>query len=280
MRLEDAQRKIIVALDVGTVDEAIEIVEELGDHVGGFKVGFEFIFAILAMLIADIRLKDARHNLSKIRELFRLLKGRVLLDCKLADIPNTMGKAVVNIVKLRIWGFNFHASAGSKSIEAAVKNAGDCATFGVTVLTSVKKDECLSIFGAEPNEKVAQFAEMLVNAGATGVICSAAEGPYLRGTATDDHGNLLEGSEERALKFVGLKIATPGIRPLWAPSDDQQRVVTPHQAINVNRVDLVIIGRPILNPPLGVTSRVHAAQLIAREIAEGHEITAEELIAV
>jgi len=278
MEIEDARKKIIVALDVSDVDEAIEIVEELGEHVAGFKVGFEFIFAILAMLLSSvINLRTARTNLSKIRKLFRLLEGRMLLDCKLADIPNTMTKAVINIGKLLTWGFNFHASAGAKSIEAAVQNAGDSRTFGVTVLTSLGSDGCQSVFGDTPSNKVVQFAEMLLDAGATGVICSAKEGPFLRGTVVDDDGELLPDSDKRREKFAGLKIATPGIRPLWARKDDQQRVVTPHQAINVNEVDFVIIGRPILEPPAAVGSRPMAVNLIASEIAVGHEITTEEI---
>lgn len=276
MEIAEAKQKIILALDVSDVDEAIEIVKELGEHVAGFKVGFEFIFAMLAMLITP-NLDEARRNLSKIRKLFGLLKGRMLLDCKLADIPNTMEKAVLNIVKLEVWGFNFHVSAGDGSVAKAIENAGDCLTFGVTVLTSLKGDKCRLIFGDEPKEKVVQFAEMLVKAGATAVICSAEEGPYLRGTAVDEDGKLLPDFEERAEKFAGLKIATPGIRPLWARTDDQERVVTPHQAVNVNEVDWVIIGRPIRNPPAAVGSRLMAVNLIASEIAVGHEITTEEI---
>lgn len=278
MSSEEARQKIIVAVDASDVDEALEIISELSDHVGRFKIGFEFIFAMLVMLITP-NLATARTNLSKIRRLFGLLKGRMLLDCKLADIPNTMENAVLNIVKLMVWAFNFHVSAGEKSARAAVVDAGDCQTFGVTVLTSIGTEECMSIFGQEPNDMVEQFSRTLVDINATGVICSAQEGPYLRGTAVDDAGELLPDSDERKERFANLEIATPGIRPLWARTDDQQRVVTPHQAININGVTYVIIGRPITQPPAGFT-RVQAAQLVAQEIAEGCEITKADAIAL
>lgn len=266
MTMDEARQSIIAAVDVSTVDEALEIIAELSDHVGRFKLGFEFIFAILVMLLATRTLSEARTNLSKIRRLYQLLKdGRLLLDCKLADIPNTMAKAAANVAKLGVWGFNFHASAGRKSIAAVVENAGDSLTFGVTVLTSLDPDECRSIFGDEPNVKVKQFAEMLVAENASGVICSAKEGAFLR-------------SDEHRDKFAKLLVATPGIRPLWSLKQDQARSVTPHEAVNINGVTFVIIGRPITEPPLGLT-RVQAAQLVAQEIAEGREITKEEALA-
>lgn len=128
------------------------------------------------------------------------------------------------------------------------------------MLTSIKEDECLSIFGDVPDEKVFQFARMLRKNGADGVICAPREGLYLRSWQ----------------EFNGFKIATPNIRPLYSltpaekerTKDDQDpnRQMTPGDAMKAG-IDMIVIGRPITNPPLEIGGPVEAAKLVADEIA-------------
>jgi orotidine-5'-phosphate decarboxylase len=100
MEALSAKERIIVALDVDTLDATLEIVEELKDHVGLFKVGLELIFTILVQLLMPATLREAIDNLRKARRLFGLLRGRLMLDGKFKDIPNTMGGASAAVARL------------------------------------------------------------------------------------------------------------------------------------------------------------------------------------
>lgn len=183
-------------------------------------------------------------------ELIHTFGGGVFYNGKFNDIPNTVGGAARAVAKLNVAMFNVHASAGRKAIEAAVANRGSSLVLGVTVLTSIDEKECISIFGARPGRKVLQLSRMLLDTGAQGIICSPQELELL--------------GKERALKDM-LKI-TPGVRPIWAPANDQQRTLTPAEAIKAGATALVI-GRPITNPPQEIGTPIDAARRIAEEIA-------------
>ena len=176
------RKRIILPLDISDIDVAISLVEKLAPHVGYFKLGFEAIYSTMAnfLLLPD---KEIVSYLWKVRQLAeKIASRRAFLDVKLNDIPNTIEKAVKAIIRLRPIMFNIHASAGKEAIARAVANKGESVLFGVTVLTSIDEDECVSIFGAKPNGKVFEFAEMLVDGGANGVICAPKEGLFLRKT--------------------------------------------------------------------------------------------------
>lgn len=242
----EAKDRIIVALDVSDVDKALDLVGELGSHVGAFKVGLEFVWSSIAQLLT-LEEEGAISLLRDLRLFARALGGpKTFIDAKLADIPNTVKGASVAISRLGVKMFNVHASAGVEAVKAAVANKGNSLVFGVTVLTSIGSEECVSIFGDEPNKKVQQFAEMLVDEGADGIICSPKELSILAGI------NLLE--------------ATPGVRPTWAAAGDQKRVMTPAEAIQAG-ADYLVIGRPITQPPPEIGGPVEAAKKIAEEIA-------------
>jgi len=199
---------------------------------------------------------EAEANLRKIRILFGELDGNILWDGKFDDIPNTVGDASEEVVKMGVKMFNLHASAGNEAIAKAVANRRSSLVLGVTVLTSIDEGECLSIFGDKPGNKVVQFAEMLVKCGADGIICSAQE---LR----------LLGKYRQFLKV------TPGIRPEWAQKGDQKRVMTPGEAVKAG-ADYLVIGRPIRKPPEEIGTPVDAAKEIAEEIAEAMQEKGEE----
>jgi len=247
-----AKDRIIVALDVDNPTAATTLVEDLHPYVGGFKLGLRFISSIIASVISPKSEKEALNNLQKLRELFELLDGMIFWDGKFGDIPNTVGDASEVIAKkLNVRMFNVHASAGQKSIEAAVLNRGQSRVLGVTVLTSIDKGECFSIFGEAPGEKVLKFSRMLLEAGAQAIICSPQELELLG----------------KHKELSGLLKITPGIRPEWAQPNDQERFATPDEAIKLG-ADYIVVGRPITSPPPGIDTPVDAVKQITEEIEE------------
>ncbi len=246
-----AKDRIIVALDVNTPKKALELVKELKDYVGCFKIGLQFINAMLSSIITPETETWAIQNLESIRKLFAALSGNILWDGKFDDIPNTVGGASQEVVKIGVKMFNVHASAGKEAIVQAVANKGNSLVLGVTVLTTIDEDECLSIFGGRPDRKVADFALTLSHSKADGVICSAQELKILA----------------RHPGTSKLLKVTPGIRPKWAQTGDQKRVMTPGEAIKAG-ADYLVIGRPITQPPEEIGNWEDAAKKIAREIEQ------------
>lgn len=232
--IKEPKDRIIIPLDVDNLGRVVELVEELAPHVGCFKVGLELITSVGAPQVVR-----RIHNMD----------ARVFYDGKFDDIPNTVGAASKAASALGVAIFNVHASAGPDSIKAAIDNKGNSKVLGVTVLTSLDEEQCFSIFGDTPDRKVLQFARMLLKAGADGVICSPQEANFLLSHPELDQ----------------LSLVTPGVRPEWAGTQDQKRVMTPFQAID-SGVECIVIGRPIINPPPEVGSSVNAAKLVAEEI--------------
>lgn len=245
--------RIIVALDVNDINSAIRLVNNLSPHVGIFKIGFEMIYSVMANMLLSSSGDDLYSCLRGIWEFSRTIRRKVFLDVKLCDIPNTVEKASKAIARLKPEMFNIHASAGQEAIKKAVANKGDSKLFGVTVLTSIKREECKDIFGSDVEFKVLDLAHMLLNLGADGIICAPKEGQLIRGMP----------------EFDKLIIACPNIRPSWSLGKDDQdkdRQMTPHQAI-ISGIDMLVIGRPITNPPPEIGGPVEAAKRIAKEIA-------------
>jgi orotidine-5'-phosphate decarboxylase len=229
-----ARERIIVALDVPSLDEAKRVVRELSGGVGAFKVGLELITAEGSRAVVD-----AIHEAG----------SRVFYDAKFNDIPNTVAGAAKGAASLGVWMFDVHASCGPQAIAAAVANKGSSHVVAVTVLTSLDDDRSLRIFGAPAGTKVLEFARMSADAGADGLVCSPRELSLLRA--------------EAALR--SLWTIVPGVRPAWASSDDQARVMTPGEAIRAGAT-AVIIGRPILRPPTTIGGPRDALARIVDEI--------------
>jgi orotidine-5'-phosphate decarboxylase len=151
--------------------------------------------------------------------------------------------------------FTIHASCGRDSLKATVSQKGITIPKGMkilvsTVLTSISRKECKSIYGKWPEQKVVEFAFDALETGCDGVVCSSDE---LRSLAKYKELNKLE-------KYV------PGIRPdWWSKTTDQKRIDTPRKAIEAG-ADYLIIGRPILYPPSKIGGPVEAVKKIIKEI--------------
>lgn len=236
-----AKDRLILALDVDTMEEAKELVYELKDYVGIFKVGLQLFTSVGPEIIKVIQGEG----------------GNIFFDGKFHDIPNTVAKASANLVKHGVTFFNIHIQGGSKMLATSIKLAKETARryempkptiLGVTLLTSFGQRTLTEELGVDCNidDYVGKLAKLAKDSGLDGVVASATDVPKIRKTCGDD--------------FI---ILCPAIRPTWSVVNDQIRVVTPTDAIKAG-VDYMVIGRPIT----AAKDRVSAARLILDEIEE------------
>ena len=209
--------KIIVALDVPTKRETLELVEKLRDQISFFKIGLQLYTAEGPEILRAVLSTGSK----------------VWLDLKLHDIPNTVARAVESANRLGVEMFTIHLSGGSEMIRAATSaRAGNMLLLGVTVLTS-STEETLREIGilAKVDDQVLRLAKVGVEAGIDGVVASPHEITPLR----REFGNK-------------IKIVVPGIRPTWSEPGDQKRTMTPREALEAG-ADYLVIGRPITAHP-------------------------------
>lgn len=234
----NAKDKLIVALDVDRPTRALELFDSLRDYVGVFKIGMQLFTAAGPDVVRQIVSRG----------------GRVFLDLKYHDIPNTVAAAGVEATRLGVSIFNIHASGGSEMMKrtadavaetAARESLTKPAVIGVTVLTSVDQ-ETLGQIGIddEPQSVVKRLAVLAHTSGLDGVVASAQEIKIIREAVPS-----------------GFVIVTPGMRSAADSSDDQRRVMTVGQAISAG-ADYVVVGRPILN----AESPAKAARAFLHEI--------------
>ncbi|MDO8551185.1 MAG: orotidine-5'-phosphate decarboxylase [bacterium] len=272
----DIKDRIIVAVDVGTVEEAQRIIEPIAESVGAFKFGLEFITGMLAQLLTTKDENAAMEKLAKLRNLFRTVSGSLFWDGKLMDIPNTVAGASLGITTMDVKMFNVHCLGGTEMMKATKKAADEEVgknsllrrplILGVTLLTSLSYDdlvemrlaERLNIFDPEElasirkeriQTLVRNLAFLAQESGLDGVIASPQEIKAIRSYCQP-----------------GFLIVTPGVRPTWAATGDQKRVMTPGEAIAAG-ADALVIDRPITKPPAEIGSSVEAVKRITDEIA-------------
>lgn len=239
MTLEEARKKIIFALDVHGLDDIDRWAEMLTDKVGMFKVGKELFTSCGPAAVKAVQ----RHG------------GRVFLDLKYHDIPNTVANAMLEAARLGVQLANLHALGGAEMMESAVtavhKEFNDSERprlLAVTILTS-STVETLRQVGIEHSvqDMVVRLARLAKSSGMDGVVASPLEIGLIR--------------EECGPDFL---IVTPGVRPSFASADDQKRIMTPSEAVYCG-ADYLVIGRPIAK----AADPVQAAERIAAEIADG-----------
>lgn len=235
-----AKDRIVLALDVDTKEVALKLVKDLKDYVGVFKVGMQLFNSIGPQIIQDIN----------------GLGGKVFVDLKLHDIPNTVAAAARVLTRHNCYMFNVHAAGGREmmkkltneiSIEASKQGIEVPLTLAVTVLTSISQGELeadMYINNMSIEDLVVNWALMAKESGISGVVCSPREIKGIRAACGQD-----------------FKIVTPGIRPRWAEKNDQKRITTPREAIELG-ADYLVIGRPITSAP----NPIEAAQKIIEEL--------------
>jgi len=212
-----AAEKIIVALDVPTKTEALEIVEKLRGQISFFKIGLQLYTAEGPEIVRAVSSTGSK----------------VFLDLKLHDIPTTVARAVESAGRLGVQMLTIHLGGGSEMIRAAIAaRTNNTLLLGVTVLTS-STEETLREIGVQDkvDDQVLRLAKLGVDAGIDGVVASPHEIKPLRRDFGDK-----------------IKIVVPGIRPSWSEAGDQRRTMTPCEALEAG-ADYLVIGRPITAHP-------------------------------
>jgi orotidine-5'-phosphate decarboxylase len=228
MRIEPRQR-LIVALDVSSVEAAQAMVARLGDTVSFYKIGYQLAFA------GGIAFARTLTGAGK----------QVFVDLKLHDIGNTVAQGVKSVAQLGASFLTVHAYP--QTMKAAVEaREGDLRILAVTVLTSYN-DADLAAAGYDFTvpELVAERAAQARDIGVDGLVCSAEEA-----------------AKARTIVGSKLTLVTPGIRPAGAAAGDQKRIATPAAAIAAG-ADYLVVGRPIIAAP---DPKAAAAAIVA-EIA-------------
>ncbi|WP_407535709.1 orotidine-5'-phosphate decarboxylase [Cetobacterium somerae] len=229
--------RLIIALDYSNMEDAKNIVEILGETVSFYKVGLELFLNSKGEMVEYLTQKGKK----------------VFLDLKFHDIPNTTTMASLFAAKQDVFMFNVHASGGRAMMELVAKRVKEVnpeiLSIAVTILTSFSEEGLKETFKSELTlkELALNLAKLTKEAGMDGIVCS----PW----------------EAKAIKELcgeNFKTVCPGVRPKWSVANDQERIMTPKDAI-LNGCDYLVVGRPITkneNP-------VEAAKKVLAEIEEG-----------
>jgi orotidine-5'-phosphate decarboxylase len=216
------KEKVILALDVSSAKQALDLVRALHDLVGMFKVGSQLFMA---------------EGPPVVREIIRN-HGKVFLDLKFHDIPNTVTHAAVEAAHLGVSMMTIHASGGRVMMQSVSKTLHDQfgskrpAVVAITVLTSFDTKALFEIGLERPiEEQVVHLARFAQDCGIDGIVCSPREIRVVRKSVNP-----------------GFKIVTPGIRMPDQSVNDQQRTATPQDAI-ASGADYIVVGRAVTDSP-------------------------------
>jgi orotidine-5'-phosphate decarboxylase len=208
----DPRDRLIVALDLPSVEEARRMVEAIGEAAGFYKIGYQLAYA---------------GGLSFAGELIDAGK-KTFVDLKLHDIANTVEEGVRSIARLGATFLTVHAYPQTMRAAAAGKGDSGLKLLAVTVLTSYNDADAREAgYASSVDELVAARAAQARDIGMDGIVCAAPEAARVRAIIGPDR-----------------LIVTPGIRPAGAAAGDQKRIVTPADAIRAG-VDHIVVGRPI-----------------------------------
>ena len=231
--MSERKNPVFVALDTPETSRALALAELLAPHVGGFKVGLEFLTA------------TGPEGLRRIVD----LGLPVFADVKFHDIPNTVAGASRALAAQGIACFNIHALGGAAMMRAAREAIEGFdprpKILGVTILTSLADTDlaALGLLGTA-RECVVRLAALALENGLDGVVCSPQE---------------IEAARESCGR--NFLIVTPGVRPAGSVLADQRRVRTPAEALAAG-ADILVVGRPITGAP----DPAEAARRMAEEL--------------
>ena len=216
------KEKIIIALDVSLAKKALDLVGELHEMAGMFKVGGQLFI---------------RSGPDIVREIIRH-RGKVFLDLKFHDIPNTVMHAALGAADLGVSMMTIHASGGRTMMQTVSKELHEKfpkerpIVVAVTVLTSFDTRALFEIGLERPvEEQVERLALFAQECGIDGVVCSPREIQLVRNSVNSN-----------------FKIVTPGIRMPDQSMNDQQRIATPHDALAAG-ADYIVVGRAVTDDP-------------------------------
>ena len=208
--------RIIVALDFPQEPQALALVEQLDPKLCRLKIGKEMFTRLGPAFGERIAAKGFQ----------------IFLDLKFHDIPNTVAAACAAAADLGVWMVNVHASGGRRMMEAARERLENYSQrpllIGVTILTSLGQEDIAEVgYAGSPEENVVRLAKLADSSGLDGIVCSPLESAPVRSQVSQD-----------------FLLVTPGVRPGFASTDDQKRVMTPRDALD-NGANMLVIGRPI-----------------------------------
>lgn len=209
-------QRIIVPLDVPTEDEALRLLDQLPE-VRFWKVGLELFVSTGPQILQELK---SRHC-------------QIFLDLKFHDIPNTVISACRSAAQWQVDLLTVHAVVGQAGLTQAQTALNQLRSqtrlIAVTLLTSVSPQQLTEELGvtSDPLSYTQRMAKIAQASGLAGVVCSPLEAAALRQAYGKD--------------FI---LVCPGVRPSWAAPGDQQRVMTPLEAIRAG-ADYLVIGRPI-----------------------------------
>lgn len=231
-----AKDRLIVALDFDDADEALALVDKLGDRVNFYKVGWQLFMGGYAQFIKDLAKR----------------KNKIFLDLKMGDIPATIQKAIKNTPAEYADFLELMTLTGvSATIEAARSGASEKGRgvkfLMLTVLSSMDNSDMEEMYGNTLENIIRLNVKNAITANCDGLVAS---GDSVRQIREEFGGNLI--------------IVTPGIRPAGADVNDHKRAQTPQKAIE-NGADYLVVGRPITQAP----DEVAAAESIIEGIQEG-----------
>ena len=228
--------RAIVALDFPSASGALAFAARVTPEQCRLKVGFELFTSAGPAVVESL-----------------VGKGfDVFLDLKYHDIPNTVASACAAAARLGVWMVNVHALGGRRMLVAARESLEKMPhrplLIGVTILTSHSGRDLVEVgLPEDPDAQAARLARLAKDAGLDGVVCSAREASGLRA----EHGE-------------GFCLVTPGIRPAGSDHGDQERVVTPRDAIRLG-AHYLVIGRPITQAvdPVAVLTAINDELLLS-----------------
>ena len=241
LKPESAKDRIILALDIDNIEDVIKYVDLLKDYVGYFKVGMP-LFTSCGFEAIDV---------------IKAHGGKVYFDGKFQDIPDSIVKTSINLLKRGVDFFNISATGGSKMMantvqacqEYAKKNKlNEPTILAVTLLSSfgqktLTKELCVDL---NISKYVLNLSKLAKEANLSGVVAPDTDATKIKEELGDD--------------FI---VVCPAVRPTWAVVNDQIRIVTPTDAIKA-KADYITIGRPITL----AEDPVAATKLIIAEIEE------------